>query len=282
MRTSICLFLAVPGLLSTGAAFPHPENLALNDGVSSLEDVAHAEELEFRAAPTDGDDKPKYSTVPLFPDEDDDEDSGGGDGGEDGNGGDEPGDGEDGDNGDDDGDGVVTLIRTVTDDPVTKILTKTVPDDEETKTVTKALPTTKTVVSVIDMDGEVTTTVFVTQTPEPLPPPPAPEPTTVVVTEEPESSTEISTPTPSSIPSDTPSNTPSSTPSASTWQPTVILPDPTSTLQPTTFVTLTKSSSSSTHDDGQWPVTKDYDNGQWHTTYPPWNATDSSRWRRVR
>lgn len=288
MRASIPLLLVLSKLISLGKSHQDAE-VAAREDMSLLENAARVEDLESRAPQTDDEDRPRYSTVPLFPGEDDEDETGDGNDPDNGSGGgdDETGDGGDDHQGDDDGDGVVTFIRTVTDDPVTKILTHTVPD-VETETVTKALPTTKTVVSVIDMDDDITTTVYVTHTPEPMPPPPpppAPEPTTVFITEEPFTSTTIiSTPSSSSTPS--PSST-SSTPipssvSTPTWQPSVTLPDLTNTPRPTTFVTSIKSSSSQTFDDGQWPVTKSYDNGQWHTIYPPWNATDSSRWRRIR
>lgn len=108
--------------------------------------------------------KPKYSVVPLEPGDDDpasgDLGGGNGDGKGNGNGGSSNGSG--GGSSDNNGDGVVTVIRTVTRKPVTKIVTQTEKPSIVTapgKTVTKAVPTT---VSVINMDDEpVTETVTV-------------------------------------------------------------------------------------------------------------------------
>ncbi|KAF4445098.1 hypothetical protein FACUT_178 [Fusarium acutatum] len=106
--------------------------------------------------------KPKYSVVPLEPGDDDPAsgDLGGGNGDGNGNGGSSNGSG--GGSSDNDGDGVVTVIRTVTRNPVTKIVTQTERPSIITapgKTVTKAVPTT---ISVINMDDEpVTETVTV-------------------------------------------------------------------------------------------------------------------------
>ncbi|KAF4340059.1 hypothetical protein FBEOM_6027 [Fusarium beomiforme] len=97
--------------------------------------------------------KPKYSVVPLEPGDDDPAsgDLGGGNG--DGNGG--------GRSSDINGDGVVTVIRTVTQKPITKIVTQTEKPRIVTapgKTITKAVPTT---VSVINVDDDpVTETVI--------------------------------------------------------------------------------------------------------------------------
>ncbi|KAH7270082.1 uncharacterized protein BKA55DRAFT_496432 [Fusarium redolens] len=121
--------------------------------------------------------KPKYSVVPLEPGDDDPAsgDLGGGNGNGNGNGGSSNGSG--GGSSDNDGDGVVTVIRTVTRKPVTKIVTQTEKPSIITapgKTVTKAVPTT---VSVVNMDDEpVTETVTVSH---PSSKPKAPEKPTI-------------------------------------------------------------------------------------------------------
>lgn len=217
MRRSVSLLLALPVYFSAAAVLPR---------VGPVPRVAAADDAE----------RPKYSVVPLEPGDDGDDQPGGGDGG-------------DGDNGgDDDGDDVVTVIETLvkTRDPVTKSITHTRTVSEEPDTVTKAVPVPTTIISIIDMDGEETTTVFVT--PTVLPPPPPPEPTTT-----PSTDTIV---TPSSFPKP---STPTSFP------PTVTLPpvNTTVTSPPTTFSTSTKA-----------PPTPPYDNGQWHSTYPSWNVSE--------
>ncbi|KAF4951234.1 hypothetical protein FGADI_7639 [Fusarium gaditjirri] len=129
MRGFIPLLLALSASYTTITALPQP-----------------------RIVRRDATAKPKYSVVPLEPGDDDPAsgDFGGGNG--DGNGGSSNGSG--GGNGGNDGDGVVTVIRTVTRKPVTKIVTQTEKPSIVTapgKTVTKAVPTT---VSVINMDDE--------------------------------------------------------------------------------------------------------------------------------
>ncbi|CAH0049864.1 unnamed protein product [Clonostachys solani] len=125
--------------------------------------------LQPRAALTA--DKPKYSVVPLIPDENDNH-NGGGNGN--GNGGDNP------------SNGVVTVSLTVTKSG------DTVTQTAEPTTVTQVVPTT--IISVIDLDDDVTTTVYVV--PSVAPPAPSVEPTTT-------SSTTSSTSTSSSTSSST-------------------------------------------------------------------------------
>ncbi|KAF5541796.1 hypothetical protein FNAPI_10128 [Fusarium napiforme] len=139
MRGFIPLLLALSASYTTVIALPQP-----------------------RIVPRDATAKPKYSVVPLEPGDDDPAsgDLGGGNGDGNGNGGSSNGSG--GGSSGNDGDGVVTVIRTVTRKPVTKIVTQTEKPSIVTapgKTVTKAVPTT---VSVINMDDEpVTETVTV-------------------------------------------------------------------------------------------------------------------------
>ncbi|RBQ65207.1 hypothetical protein FVER14953_01111 [Fusarium verticillioides] len=141
MRGFIPLLLALSASYTTVIALPQP-----------------------RFVPRDATAKPKYSVVPLEPGDDDPAsgDLGGGNGDGNGNGGSSNGSG--GGSSGNDGDGVVTVIRTVTRKPVTKIVTQTEKPSIVTapgKTVTKAVPTT---VSVINMDDEpVTETVTVPQ-----------------------------------------------------------------------------------------------------------------------
>ncbi|KAF5688469.1 hypothetical protein FDENT_4835 [Fusarium denticulatum] len=141
MRGFIPLLLALSASYTTVIALPQPR-------------IVHRDATA----------KPKYSVVPLEPGDDDpasgDLGGGNGDGNGNGNGGSSNGSG--GGSSGNDGDGVVTVIRTVTRKPVTKIVTQTEKPSIVTapgKTVTKAVPTT---VSVINMDDEpVTETVTV-------------------------------------------------------------------------------------------------------------------------
>ncbi|KAF5681942.1 hypothetical protein FCIRC_5243 [Fusarium circinatum] len=146
MRGFIPLLLALSASYTTVIALPQPR-------------IVHRDTTA----------KPKYSVVPLEPGDDDPAsgDLGGGNGDGNGNGGSSTGSG--GSSSDNDGDGVVTVIRTVTQKPVTKVVTQTEKPSIVTapgKTVTKAVPTT---VSIINMDDEpVTETVTV---PHPVPKP---------------------------------------------------------------------------------------------------------------
>ncbi|KAG5772673.1 hypothetical protein H9Q72_001271 [Fusarium xylarioides] len=143
MRGFIPLLLALSASYTTVIALPQPR-------------IVHRDATA----------KPKYSVVPLEPGDDDpasgDLGGGNGDGNGNGNGNGGGSNGTGGGSSDNDGDGVVTVIRTVTRKPVTKIVTQTEKPSIVTapgKTVTKAVPTT---VSVINMDDEpVTETVTV-------------------------------------------------------------------------------------------------------------------------
>ncbi|KAH7181269.1 hypothetical protein DER46DRAFT_38175 [Fusarium sp. MPI-SDFR-AT-0072] len=163
MRGFIPLLLALSASYTTITALPQPR-------------IVHRDATA----------KPKYSVVPLEPGDDDPAsgDLGGGNGDGNGNGGSSNGSG--GGSSDNDGDSVVTVIRTVTRKPVTKIVTQTEKPSIVTapgKTVTKAVPTT---VSVINMDDEpVTETVTV---PHPSSKPKAPEKPTI--TQEPGTTTD--------------------------------------------------------------------------------------------
>ncbi|KAF4456823.1 hypothetical protein F53441_1120 [Fusarium austroafricanum] len=134
MRGFIPLLLALSASYTTVTALPQPR-------------IVHRQAAA----------KPKYSVVPLEPGDDDPASD---DGGGNGNGG--SGKGSGGDNGDKDGDGIVTVIRTVTRKPITKIVTQTEKPSIITapgKTVTKAVPTTVSVINLGDEPATETVTI---------------------------------------------------------------------------------------------------------------------------
>ncbi|KAF9769415.1 hypothetical protein IL306_013174 [Fusarium sp. DS 682] len=139
MRGFIPLLLALSASYTTITALPQPR-------------IVHRDATA----------KPKYSVVPLEPGDDDPAsgDLGGGNG--DGNGGGSS-NGSGGGSSDNDGDGLVTVIRTVTRKPVTKIVTQIEKPSTVTapgKTVTKAVPTTVSVINVDDEPATETVSVF--------------------------------------------------------------------------------------------------------------------------
>ncbi|KAI6785622.1 uncharacterized protein J7T54_005956 [Emericellopsis cladophorae] len=249
--------------------------------------------LDVRAAPTGPGSKPQYSIIPLEPDEDDAHQPGK-DSGDREN---EPVNGDE--------DSTVTLTQTVihVPNPVTQRITRTVLPEVET--VTQKIPVPTTVISIIDLEAEPTATVYITQTPLPPVPAPQPEPasepaTTLTTTTTDSLATDTATaPSASSVtfvipasqttaspvsvtevpvlpvaPSSaisppsltTPTNPKSQGPVATKLQP--IVPssvEEVATFTPTTFSTLVRPSQSGTYDDGQW-----------HTSYPPWSEAAST------
>ncbi|KAH8179811.1 hypothetical protein LIA77_01330 [Sarocladium implicatum] len=284
MRSTITLLIPLLEAFSAVTALPHSVSRS---------------DLASRQSPN----RPKYSVVPLEPDNDDEPEnsddgngeSTGGDQNSGNKGNDKGGKGQK-DNGsdapsgsDDEGDDYITVVETVTrtHGPVT--VTHSV--HPEPITQTKLVPTT--VISVVDMEGG-ETTVTVRPEPETIREPPAalpsekpetkPTTTAIITTTTPstpaaekitaESSSSSSTSTTTSVPEPTPVapvadlepdyDTPPAG-DAHQWQ-----PEPPATVIPTTLSTLyaiptTETSASST--------STDYDNGQWHTTYPSWNET---------
>jgi hypothetical protein len=248
-----------------------------------------------RAAPTDSGNRPQYSVIPLEPDEDAPNQPG-----------QDNGDSDDGGDGEDQ-DSTVTLIQTVTHmpDPVTHRVTHTAEPDVET--ITKKIPIPTTVVSIIDLEGEPTTTVYVTRTPlppAPVPKPvPAPKPVTTLKTTGASTTSTFTTtsipgssfvslvvPTPgtttassgiSGMPElpDAPTNelsyrstlpTPA-TPTTPLSQGTVATElQPIATLSAQEPVTFTPTTFSTLIRPSQSGTN---DDGQWHTSYPPGNQT---------